>query len=187
MVELKILKQSILDLDVDCVVNAANSGLARGGGICGAIFAQADADALTRECRAIGHCDTGSAVITPSCGLRSKYIIHAVGPVWQGGAKQEPQQLYGCYTRALELARENDIHSIAFPLISSGIFGYPKDKAWRKAIQACLDFARKCNNGENFANPESANPDDAYDLQIIIGVLNDAEFQQGQKILSSFF
>ena len=111
--------------------------------MCGVIFRAAGAAQLQQACSAIGHCGTGSAVITPGFKLRAKYIIHAVGPVWSGGNRREPQLLYGCYCRCLELAKENGIHSVCFPLISAGIFGYPPDKAWRKALQACLDFIRK--------------------------------------------
>ena len=125
-------------------------------------------DKLKEACDAIGHCDTGSAVITPGFDLKSKYIIHAVGPVWHGGDSKEPQKLYGAYRKALELAVENGCHSIGFPLLSAGVFGYPKDQAWRKAIQACNDFFEK--------NPDA-------DLEVIFAVLSDDILELGQKTL----
>ena len=169
MNSIKILKTDITGLDADAIVNAANEGLWAGGGVCGAIFRAAGHEKLQAACDAIGHCDTGSAVITPGFDLKAKYIIHAVGPVWQDGDHGEPQLLYGAYYRSLELATENGCHSIGFPLVSSGIFGYPKDKAWRKAIQACNDFFKK--------NPDA-------DLQVIFAVLNYGILALGQQTLN---
>ncbi len=154
----RILKTGITQLKADAVVNAANTGLWAGGGVCGAIFRDAGHDKLKAACDAIGHCDTGSAVITPGFDLPAKYIIHAVGPIWDGGNKNEPKLLYGAYYKSLELAVENGCHSIGFPLISAGIFGYPIDKAWRKAIQAVKDFFEK--------HPYA-------DLEVIFTVLDD--------------
>ena len=168
MNSIKIRKIGITDLAADAIVNAANDGLWAGGGVCGAIFRAAGHDKLQAACNAIGHCDTGSAVITPGFDLKAKYIIHAVGPVWHGGNSNEPQLLYGAYRRSLELAVENGCHSIGFPLISAGIFGYPKDKAWRKAIQACNDFFEK--------NPDA-------DLQVTFAVLDDSILALGQQTL----
>jgi O-acetyl-ADP-ribose deacetylase (regulator of RNase III) len=121
-----IVKKGITKLDVDCVVNAANEGLWAGGGVCGAIFREAGYDKLEEACREIGHCDTGSVVITPGFELKAKYIIHAVGPRWQGGNEDEDWLLRKCYMIAMLLAKDNGCKSIGFPLISSGIFGYPK-------------------------------------------------------------
>ena len=168
MNSIAIQKISITDLATDAIVNAANDGLWAGFGVCGAIFRAAGHDKLQTACNAIGHCDTGSAVITPGFDLKSKYIIHAVGPVWRGGESNEPQLLYGAYKRSLELAVENNCHSIAFPLISAGIYGFPKDKAWRKAVQACKDFFGK--------NPDA-------DLQVVFAVLDDRIMNIGQKTL----
>lgn len=137
MSSITIQKTGITDADVDAVVNAANEGLWPGGGVCGAIFEAAGYDDLYAACSAIGHCDTGDAVITPGFALKARYVIHAVGPVWRGGGNGEPELLANCYARALDLAAENGCKSIAFPLISSGIFGYPKEDAWRVAIDAC--------------------------------------------------
>ena len=168
MSTITIQKIGITDLDSDAIVNAANNDLWAGSGVCGAIFRAAGQDKLQAACDAIGHCDTGSAVITQGFNLKASYIIHAVGPVWQGGNRKEPQQLYGAYFRSLELAVENGCHSIGFPLISAGIFGYPKDKAWRKAIQACSDFFEK--------NPDT-------DLQVIFAVIDDSILSLGQQTL----
>lgn len=164
-----IRKVSITDLSTDVVVNAANDGLWAGTGVCGAIFRAAGRDKLQAACDAIGHCDTGSAVITPGFNLEAKYIIHAVGPVWSGGNHNEPQLLYSAYRSALELAVDNGCHSIGFPLLSAGVFGYPKDKAWETAIQACSDFFQK--------NPDA-------DLQVIFAVLDDRILSIGQNTLN---
>jgi len=139
----RILKTGITQLKADAVVNAANDGLRAGGGVCGAIFRDAGHDKLKAACDAIGHCDTGSAVITPGFDLPAKYIIHAVGPIWDGGNKNEPKLLYGAYYKSLELAVENGCHSIGFPLISAGVFGYPKDEALSIASDAIEDFLKQ--------------------------------------------
>ena len=125
MDRITIVKSDITKLDTDAVVNAANSRLQAGGGVCGAIFKAAGYHRLQDACNKIGHCDTGSAVITPGFELKAKYIIHAVGPRWLDGNHEEDRQLYKAYTKALELAVENKCSSIAFPLISAGIFGFP--------------------------------------------------------------
>ena len=138
-----LVRNDIVNMRVDAIVNAANSSLAPGGGVCGAIFAAAGRTALEKACRAIGHCDVGSAVITPGFDLPARYVIHAVGPIWQGGTRGEAALLQSCYTRALHLAQENGCESIAFPLISSGIFGYPKPQALRVAINAIEEFLLK--------------------------------------------
>ncbi len=165
---LEIQKVDITKLAVDAIVNAANSGLQAGGGVCGAIFHAAGAKQLQASCDSIGHCNTGSAVITPGFFLKAKYVIHAVGPIWQDGNHHEPQLLYSAYRSSLELALKYNCHSIAFPLISSGIYGYPKDKAWRKAIQACKDF---------FEVYPAAN------LRVVFAVLNDSILDMGKKTI----
>ena len=169
MSSIKIKKIGITNLSADAIVNAANEGLWEGGGVCGAIFAEAGSGELTAACSSIGHCDTGSAVITPGFRLKAKYIIHAVGPRWTDGNHGEPMLLHGAYKNSLELAKENHIHSIGFPLISSGIFGYPKDGAWRQAIRACVDFMNE-------------NPD--YEIDIIFAILDDRIIALGEKILA---
>ena len=168
MSSIDIRKIGITDLDTDCIVNAANSGLAMGSGVCGAIFRAAGPREMQAACDEIGSCPTGGAVITPGFELKAKYVVHAVGPIWRGGNDREPLQLYSCYREALDRARENDCHSIGFPLISSGIFGYPKDKAWNEAIQACTDWI----NG----NAE-------YDMDIVFAVLDDSTLELGNKTL----
>lgn len=137
---LEIVRNDITKMKVDAVVNAANSALQQGGGVCGAIFAAAGAKELQTECDYIEHCDVGSAVVTSGYKLPAKYIIHTVGPVWQGGRHREEELLTSCYTKSLQLALELKMKSIAFPLISSGIFGYPKDQALRVAIAAIGSF-----------------------------------------------
>lgn len=170
MGNLEIHVNDITKLHTDAVVNAANSGLREGGGVCGAVFAAAGNRALAAECAKHGSCPTGSAVITSSCGMKnSKYIIHAVGPVYRDGRHGEPEQLYSCYRKALELAGNNGCRSVGFPLISSGIYGYPSAEAWRIALTSCLDFLRE--------NPSS-------DLQIIFVHLSRGEVSLGKKILS---
>lgn len=125
----------ITTLTVDAVVNAANEKLLPGGGVCGAIF-QAAGPQLEQACSKYGSCAAGQAVITPGFALPAKYIIHTVGPVWQGGEQGEADVLSACYKNAIKLAVENNCTSIAFPLISSGIFGYPPAKALEVAVAA---------------------------------------------------
>lgn len=168
MSKIEIKKIGITSVGTECIVNAANENLWAGGGVCGVIFKAAGLKELTKACQQIGHCNTGSAVITPAFNLSAKYIIHAVGPVWNGGNNKEPQLLYGCYKKALELAKEKNCYSIGFPLISAGIFGYPVDKAWRKAIQACNDFI---NNNVD------------YEIEIVFAVIDDCILNIGLETL----
>ena len=137
---LKIVRNDITKMSVDAIVNAANSHLEMGGGVCGAIFSAAGAEALKQECHQLGTCKVGQAVITSGQSLTAKYIIHTVGPVWQGGSSGEAQQLHSCYSNSLKLALQHNCKSIAFPLISSGIYGYPKDQALQIAISAIGEF-----------------------------------------------
>jgi O-acetyl-ADP-ribose deacetylase (regulator of RNase III) len=120
---------------VDVVVNAANERLARGGGVCGAIFAAAGPQ-LDSACAALGGCATGDAVATPGFALGARWIVHTVGPVWRGGTNGESEQLASCYRRSLEVADELQASSVAFPAISTGIFGYPLRDATRVAVAA---------------------------------------------------
>lgn len=135
-----LIRQDITRMEVDAIVNAANNRLAQGGGVCGAIFAAAGAENLTRACRAIGRCETGQAVITPGFALPARYVIHTVGPVWQGGERGEAAQLRSCYLQSLRLAARQGCHSVAFPLISSGIYGYPKGEALAIAASAIRSY-----------------------------------------------
>lgn len=130
-------------MNVDAVVNAANSSLKRGGGVCGAIFAAAGAEQLQAECDRIGRCETGDAVVTGGYKLPARYIIHTVGPVWQGGKQGEKELLRNCYLNSLKQAQEKGCRSVAFPLISAGIFGYPKKEALEVAVSAIDEFLQK--------------------------------------------
>jgi O-acetyl-ADP-ribose deacetylase (regulator of RNase III) len=124
--------------DVDAIVNAANAGLARGGGVCGAIFAAAGPE-LVDACARLGGCPTGDAKATPGFRLPARWIIHAVGPVWHGGNAGEPDLLASAYRRSLAVADEVGARSVAFPAISTGIYGYPLDPATEIAVRACRD------------------------------------------------
>jgi O-acetyl-ADP-ribose deacetylase len=136
----QIVRDNIVHMKTEAIVNAANAKLTAGGGVCGSIFDAAGYEALQRECNAIGHCDVGGAVITRGYNLPAKHIIHAVGPIFQGGNHNEEMLLRSCYLSSLNLAKEHGIASIAFPLISSGIYGYPKDLALQIAISAIGEF-----------------------------------------------
>ena len=136
-----IVRQDITKMKVDAIVNAANTGLQMGGGVCGAIFIAAGVKQLQAACAKLAPIKTGEAVITPGFGLPAKFIIHAAGPVYrQWNKEQNEQHLRSAYTNSLKRAVENNCETIAFPLISSGIYGYPKDEALQVAISAIHNF-----------------------------------------------
>ncbi len=164
---LEIVRNDITKMSVDAVVNAANDALKMGGGVCGAIFSAAGADKLQAECDIIGGCKTGGAVLTKGYALPAKYIIHAVGPVWRGGSFGEAELLGSCYVNSLNLALENGCESIAFPLISSGIYGYPKDAALHIAVSSISSFLLQ------------------HDMTVYLVVYDRQSFDMGAKLFSA--
>lgn len=140
---IKIIRNDITKMKVDVIVNAANNRLKMGGGVCGAIFSAAGSEKLQEECDKIGKCNVGEAVITKGYNLQAKYIIHTVGPIWKDGSIGEANELYNCYYNSLTLAIEHECKSIAFPLISSGIYGYPKEEALKIAFSSITEFLIK--------------------------------------------
>ena len=158
-----LLQGDITKLNVDAIVNAANSSLMGGGGVDGAIH-RAGGRAILAECREIiarqGRCETGQAVITSGGNLPARYVIHTVGPIWRGGYNSEQKLLENAYRNSLKLAVENGIETIAFPNISTGVYGFPKDKAAEIAVKIITDFLTRtdqiqqvyfvCFDQENF-------------------------------------
>ncbi len=166
MKKILIRKISITSAGTEAVVNAANEQLMQGGGVCGAIFEAAGSEKLRKACEKYDGCSTGDAVITPGFDL-CRYIIHAVGPIYLNGFNGESRMLYDCYRHSLDLARENGVSSIAFPLISSGIYGYPAKGAWEVALTSCRDWLER-NSG--------------YDIKIVFAIISDELCDLGMRI-----
>ncbi|MVN23110.1 O-acetyl-ADP-ribose deacetylase [Mucilaginibacter sp. HMF7410] len=145
---MQVVQGDITKIAADAIINAANSSLLGGGGVDGAIH-RAGGKTILEECKAIvarlGRCPTGEAVITTGGNLPAKYVIHTVGPVWNGGKKQEEEKLADCYTNSLKLAAAHRLTSIAFPNISTGVYRFPKEKASRIAVQAVRNFMQGSN------------------------------------------
>lgn len=139
---LEVTKADITTLAVDAIVNAANPMLARGGGVCGAIHAAAGPE-LEQACRRIGGCPTGAARLTEGYDLPARYVVHAVGPVWHGGNQGERSLLASCYRQSLQLAADYRLRSIAFPCISTGIYGFPEALAVQEAVAAVTGFLQQ--------------------------------------------
>lgn len=161
----KIVSEDITTMNVDAVVNAANTDLVMGGGVCGAIFKAAGAAQLQAACDKLAPIETGEAVITPGFGLPAKFVIHTAGPIYRGGQSDEAARLRSCYLNSLKRAVENQCDSIAFPLISSGIYGYPAIEALHIALETIQAYLKM------------------YDVQVYLSVLDKKVRDIGEALL----
>ena len=144
MTKIQVLKGDITKLEIDAIVNAANTSLLGGGGVDGAIHRAAGRE-LLKECQTLNGCETGKSKITKGYNLPCKYVIHTVGPVWQGGENNERELLKSCYETALTLAKENNIKTIAFPAISCGVYRFPLEDACQIATKTVQEFVSQNN------------------------------------------
>ena len=165
---LSIIKTDITTMAVDAIVNAANTDLQMGGGVCGAIFRAAGPQKLQEACNKLAPIKTGEAVITNGFDAKAKFIIHTAGPIYDPTDKQQAEQLSNCYSNSLKLAAQNNLKSIAFPLISAGIYGYPLNEAIQIAIDSINGFLQKENS----------------QMTVYLAVLDDRILSAAQKMLS---
>ncbi|MCK9524571.1 MAG: macro domain-containing protein [Limnochordia bacterium] len=162
-----IVRQDITKIAVDAIVNAANTSLQKGGGVCGAVFAAAGTRELEEACSGLAPIAVGEAVITPGFDLPAKFVIHTAGPVYRDGAGEEREKLRSCYLESLKLAVENNCESIAFPLISSGVYGYPKKEALQVAMGAIQEFLQD------------------HDLHVYLAVFDTEAFTVSKELLGA--